>query len=46
MRLRATGEDEGRGGGARMRGDGERCEGCEGCAGVCKRGVGLGEAWV
>ena len=29
-----------------MRGDGERCEGCEGCAGVCKRGVGLGEAWV
>ena len=29
-----------------MRGDGERCERCEGCEGVCKRGMGLGEAWV
>ena len=32
-----------------MRDEGERCEGCEGCAGcegVCKRGMGLGEAWV
>ena len=29
-----------------MRGDGERCERCERCEGVCKRGMGLGEAWV
>ena len=29
-----------------MRGDGERCERCEGCEGVCKRGMGLGEAWM